>query len=241
MSESSVDIVIGLDGCPKGWLGAVWLGPGHQPESLLLASLSDAERCLPPETRTIAVDIPIGLLGSAVPGGRPCDRPARRLLGPRASSVFSPPAAAALAAGDYAEACLLNKQSGPEAGSLSKQSFAIFPKISDAAKAVAGSIWLRERVIEIHPEVCFRMMSGSPLQYAKKKTAGKDERRRLLRQAGFENLEAFEVSARALGAATDDALDACVAAWSAWRRALGTAEYLPADASGPDYHMRIWY
>ncbi len=241
MSDSNSDIVIGLDGCPKGWLGAVWLGPGHRAETLLLSSLNDAERRLPPETRTVAVDIPIGLLDVAVPGGRPCDRPARRLLGPRASSVFSPPAAAALAADDYAEACLLNKQSGPEAGSLSKQSFAILRKIREAAGAVADSPWLRERVIEIHPEVCFRMMSGAPLQYAKKKPAGKDERRHLLRQAGFENLEAFEVSARALGAATDDALDACVAAWSAWRRALGAAQYLPADASGPDYHMRIWY
>jgi predicted RNase H-like nuclease len=142
---------------------------------------------------------------------------------------------------DYVEACQLNMQSGPDAGKISKQSFAIFPKMIDAAQAVATSIWLRERIIEVHPELCFRMIAGSPLHSKKKRAAGKDQRRHLLQESGFENLGAFELAARLLGAAADDALDACVAAWSAWRRASGGARFLPADAVGPDFSMRIWY
>lgn len=233
--------VVGLDGCPKGWLGAIWRGPGHPLDAICLASLRCAATELSPETRAVAVNIPLGLLNAAVPGGRSCDGQARKLLGPRSSSVFSPPSIAALAATNYAEACQLNRQSGPDAGSLSKQSFAIFPKLIDAELAVATSTWLRERVIEVHPEVCFRMMAGSPLLSAKKRATGKEERRRLLQENGFEYLQTFEREARLLGAATDDALDACAAAWSAWRRANGAAQYLPADALGPDFSMRIWY
>jgi predicted RNase H-like nuclease len=49
-----------------------------------------------------AIDIPIGL-----PGGRPrtVDGEARRLLGPRASSVFPAPARGTLDASSYEEAC----------------------------------------------------------------------------------------------------------------------------------------
>ena len=54
------------------------------------------------DAEVIAVDIPIGFLDAAQHGGRPCDIEARKLLGgSRASSVFSPPVRATLAAGSY--------------------------------------------------------------------------------------------------------------------------------------------
>jgi predicted RNase H-like nuclease len=241
MLTESLCTVAGFDGSSNGWLGAIWRGPGHPPDPIRLASLQRTESELPLETIVVAVDIPLGLLDAAVPGGRSCDRLARKLLGPRSSSVFSPPSAGALAAQNYVEACQLNMRSGPEAGRISRQSFAIFPKLADAAQAVATSVWLRERIIEVHPELCFRMIAGSPLHRKKKRAAGKDERRQLLQESGFKNLGGFEHGARVLGVATDDALDACVAAWSAWRRATGAARFLPEDAVGPEFSMRIWY
>ena len=235
-------LVVGFDGCLPGWIGSVWRGPGHQPDVILLKSLERAETELPAATAVIAIDIPLGLLDAAVPGGRACDREARGLLGPgRASSVFSPPARQALAAKTHAEASQLNRSSGPSAGGLSIQAFAIFPKLRDADVALAHSAWLRDRVIEVHPEICFRKINGSPLQTSKKRTAGKDERRRLLTERGVTGLSAFEERARRLGASTDDALDACAAAWSGWRRFIGEAECVPADATGPDHWMRIWF
>lgn len=233
--------VVGLDGCQQGWLGAVWQGPGHAPSAIFLKSLYDAETGLPPDTLVVAVDIPLGLLDSSVPGGRPCDRHARKLLGPRASSVFSPPAKGTLLAVSYGEANRLNRESGSKGTGLSKQSFAIFLKLIDAKSSLARSNWIRDRIIEVHPELCFTVMAGSPLKNAKKKAPGKDERRKWLRAAKFENLEGFELCARKLGAATDDALDACAAAWTAWRHAGCVAECLPPDAVGPNFSMRIWY
>lgn len=44
----------------------------------------------PRNLQIIAVDVPIGLPDVTRPGGRTCDRLARRLLGPRSASVFSP-------------------------------------------------------------------------------------------------------------------------------------------------------
>jgi predicted RNase H-like nuclease len=188
----------------------------------------------------VAIDIPLGLLDAAASGGRTCDQLARRRLGPRASSVFSPPVRRALEATNHAEASSLNRASGPGAGGISIQAFGIFPKLIDADTALVGSAWLRERAIEVHPEVCFSAMAGSPLEHPKKRAAGKSERRLLLGHNGFQELEGFVASARALGAGTDDALDACAATWSAWRRLHGLAECLPSDATGPNHWMRIW-
>jgi predicted RNase H-like nuclease len=43
---------------------------------------------LPEKPAIIAIDVPIGLPEVMPPGGRACDRLARRLLGPRGASVF---------------------------------------------------------------------------------------------------------------------------------------------------------
>jgi predicted RNase H-like nuclease len=64
---------------------------------------------LPERPAIIAVDMPIGLLPRPSPGGRVCDRDARKLLRrPRASSVFSPPTRAGLAALSYDDVAVLN-------------------------------------------------------------------------------------------------------------------------------------
>jgi predicted RNase H-like nuclease len=189
----------------------------------------------------IAVDMPLGLQAAATPGGRPCDQHARRFVGPRASSVFSPPAEGALAGRSHAEASILNQQSGPGAPGLSQQAVALFPKLKETGRAVAQSLWLRNRIIEVHPEVCFRAMAGRALLHAKKQPQGKDERRRLLIEAGFADVQGFELEAKRFGAATDDALDACAAAWTAWRYSKKKAECFPPDARGAHHVMRIWF
>src|SRR3954452_8609244 len=43
----------------------------------------------PERPSVLCIDIPIGLPEFPPPGGRACEREARRVLGPRASSVFS--------------------------------------------------------------------------------------------------------------------------------------------------------
>jgi predicted RNase H-like nuclease len=197
------------------------------------------------EAAVVAVDVPMGLPSIVVHGGRDCDREARRLLaGKRKSSVFSPPSKAALWEATFNAAQNANRRStkkGLREIGLSQQAFALFDKIRDAKIALVLSDWLRSRAIEIHPEICFTKMPGSAPLGSKKTRAGAAERRSRLRGEGFLDLCAFENAAKELGAKTDDALDACAAAWTAWRYATGEKHCLPADPDGPDHHMRIWY
>jgi predicted RNase H-like nuclease len=85
------------------------------------------------------------------------------------------------------------------------------------------------------------MMNGRVLSTKKHDALGQKERRTLLKDNNFSDIESFEKTARAMKAGTDDALDACAAAWSARRHNLGLSGCFPADAKGPGYHMRIWY
>src|SRR5450759_4209884 len=97
-------IIAGVDGCVAGWI-VVQRDTESGRSSWCMApdflSVLDVTR----GAGVVAVDIPIGLLDAAVPGGRACDLMARALLGPkRASSVFPPPVRAALDCLTYPEA-----------------------------------------------------------------------------------------------------------------------------------------
>ena len=231
-------MVAGVDGIRTGWIVVLWCGPGTMPAVHRLASLNDAAAVFPQGTAVVAVDIPIGLLEVARRGGRDCDQAARGYVGPRKASVFSPPALAALMARTHAEACALNRATGPDAPGLSLQAFAILPKIAEAQAALAQCDWLRQRMIEVHPEVCFRTLAKQALAHGKLCRAGREERCMLLAPAGLAPDAALFAAARRLGAKPDDLIDACVAAWTAWRRLTREAMVLPDRAvSG----SRIWH
>jgi predicted RNase H-like nuclease len=180
----------------------------------------------------LAVDIPIGL-----PEGkehRQCDLAAKAFLKPRSSSVFFTPPRPVLEAPTYQEGNQLSWHDY-ERG-VSAQAYALGQKILEVDPIAASD----DRVIEIHPEVCFRAMKGEPLDYSKHSWNGQAERRRLIAGAGIglpDHLsEAGQVP-------PDDILDAAAAAWTAWRLAQGTAKVLPESANGRDRILRgvIWY
>jgi predicted RNase H-like nuclease len=84
---------------------------------------------------------------------------------------------------------------------------------------------LQGRVIEVHPEVCFWALNGgAPVMTRKRSPAGEEERLALLSTAFGDQLATIDVPA---GAARDDLLDACAAAWTAWRFATGQHKSLP--------------
>ena len=188
-----MDWVAGVDGCPDGWVVAL--------EDLDSGAVSSAA-CetfaqileLPQQPRVIAVDVPIGLLSQAQVGGRACDKEARRILGPRGSSVFSAPTRPALEALEaglpYEAVSEANRRSSPAQLGLSKQSFAIMPKIAEVDRVVTPQ--LQERVFEIHPEVSFSRAKGGAVLPPKKRSAGRAAREDILRRLGYvETLEWF--------------------------------------------------
>ena len=213
--------VVGIDGCPTGWIAVVWSGvPGpvtahHLPT---LAHLPDAV----PEVEVVAIDIPL-----FVPAGaRRSEADLRTFLGPRRSSVFSTPPTVAMAETDYAAA---NAAARDHTGKgISRQAWALVPKIREAVE------WVQTfdgPVIEAHPEASFALMLGRPAIAGKKVWAGMSERLDALNQAGFDLGDIDATAARA--ALTDDLLDAAAAAWSAGRYRRGEARSFPTEPDPP--------
>jgi len=175
----------------------------------------------------VGIDIPIGLPDG--PGGRECDRLARRALGPRRASVFPAPPRVALRATDYAQACEMARERTGVA--LSRQAFHLLPRIADVDDCLTPAD--QERVLEVHPELAFARMAGGPL--APKRTA--EGRRGRIRALGVE-----ELSGRPGRVPVTDCLDALAAAWSAARHRDGRSESLPAGSAprdGRGLRMRI--
>ena len=235
-------LVAGVDGCRAGWV--VVLSDGARTEVTVardFRTVLEATR----GARVVGVDMPIGLLDAAAPGGRECDRHARRLLGrERACSVFSPPARCALTRPTYAGALSANRASSAARLGISIECFFLFPRLREVDEALTGDPRLADRVTEVHPELSFRALAAAPvgLVEPKRSPRGRSRRVGLLRPV-------FPRIARALhagvaGVAPDDVLDAHAVAWSAARVARDTAICLPARPAPRDARglpMAIWY
>jgi len=172
----------------------------------------------------LGLDIPIGLPDS---GPRLCDLEARRRLGfPRGSSVFPAPIRCLLQAATYGEACALRFEA--EKRKISRQTWGILPKIKDVDRVLRNDAELPDRVREVHPEFCFSILAGHPMEHRKKTKQGQDERLRLLEPAFGGCLGAAVADRRALGCPLDDLLDAFAACWTAERIYYGRAVTLPS-------------
>lgn len=198
--------VAGVDGCREGWVVVLHdLKRG----SHLVRLVPDFQSvlALPEAPAVIAVDIPIGLLATGTTGGRGCEVLARQLLGARASSVFSAPSRAALAAfqmgSGYREVSTANRGGIPTAPGLSQQTFAILPKIAQVDAALAPSA--QSIVHEVHPELCFAEANGgAPMLNSKKSKTGRAERAALLKALNYVGPLQFLGGSLPKGAKADD-------------------------------------
>lgn len=179
--------IAGVDGCRGGWVVAD--DDGVRRVDALKDAVRGADLAL--------VDVPIGLLDEPAPGGRACDREARRLLSPFGHRVFSPPTRAHLAAATFAQC-----------RGLTLQSWHILPKIREADALVTPRT--QRRVREAHPELAFASMNGGAPLPSKHAPAGLRARQRLVGRPDVPR-----------GARLDDALDALALQWSARRVAAG--------------------
>lgn len=226
----------GVDGCRAGWFvvvedtdtGAVVGRVERDLEAFVLAEGA-------PEV--IAIDIPIGLPDK---GPRACDQAARKLLGPRGASVFPAPIRAVLECDDWESACQARARID-DGKRISKQAWAIVSKIKQVDDLLRKHEVARRRLREVHPEVCFREMNkGTPMSHAKKRSAGRCERRALLEAIfGPEDL-AVALDPKVIPrkeAARDDILDAFAALWTARRLHAGAAGVLPESPPRDSYGL----
>lgn len=224
---------VGVDGCRAGWIFVALDRDGYRCGVVPTIGALFTEL---PDPAVVFLDMPIGLPDEG-PTGRACDTAARKLLGPRRSSVFSAPVRSVLAAANYAEAGRLTNAAAGKG--LSKQAYALVPKIREIDDLLQTSEKARSVVREAHPEISFWALAGGrPMTHYKKKEAGFRERMALLEQV---HPGAEDIVARAFlwssgqGAARDDVVDAVVNAVAAWQgggvyRTL--PENPPRDATG---------
>lgn len=217
--------VLGVDGCPGGWVGA------RVEDGLLTWHTGSFAELLTVPADVVAVDIPIGL----PPGAerRRADLEARAALGPQRSSVFFVPPRVVLEAPTQAEATLLSRAAGSVGVSI--QTFHILAKVAEVDALLQADPSLVDRVLEVHPEVSLRRLGGRSLP-PKRTADGRRQRLDVLR--GW--LPSLSLPHPRPGrAAPDDCLDAVACAWTAQRWLRGTAEVLGGDVDPTGLPMRI--
>lgn len=230
---------VGVDGCRAGWF-AVIIEENRASCSLYadFASLWLAQD----NAACIMVDIPIGLPDSP-PYERHADSLARKRLGGRGASIFTPGVREVLLAPDYAAACKANRQLTGKM--ISKQFWNIVPKIKDVDRVMQSLPACREVVRESHPELCFSMAVGRELVHGKKSMEGVEERLAIIRschpgvhaiyEKGLSDYFRKDV-------ARDDILDAMMLAVTAWSSKGSLRSYpSPPQYDARGVPMAIWY
>ena len=224
-------VYVGVDGCPGGWFSVGLDVEGNLArcgvydtfEELLTANQ---------DARLVLVDIPIGL--PHCKDERECDKLARKMLGPRRSSVFRTPTRQAVQAvvksNSYEVASRVQREVTKKG--LSKQTFNITHKIAqvDTVLHLRGA-GARPPVREVHPEVCFWALNGWKAMCANKKVKksgesprGEEERLGVLGQRFGQVREIYNGLADSYArnlVAKDDILDALAAAVTGWLAGIG--------------------
>jgi predicted RNase H-like nuclease len=218
--------VLGIDGCPGGWVGALVDGDG------LAWHTGPFDELLQLPAAVVAVDIPIGLPAGA--SRRTADLEARAALGKQRSSVFLAPPRVVLEAVDQPDATRLSRAAGSTGVSI--QLFHVLAKVAEVDEALRRDTDAAARVVEVHPEVSFRRLAGTDALPSKRTAAGRGARLDVLRSW----LPAFALPTRLPGRArADDCLDAAVCAWTAQRWQRGEADVLGGELDGVGLPMRI--
>jgi len=227
--------IAGVDGCRGGWLCVEQID--DMVRSRIYRTFNDLIDDLSADS-VIAIDVPIGLPDA---DERPCDKIARKILGPpRASSVFPAPVRGVLSESDYQLACKKHRQIDGRA--LTKQAFAILGKINDVDAVLSAEPFLQQRVREVHPEVCFATWNNEiPMQYNKAKSLGRFEREQLIDTEWPGHRSKLIADMTGCDFRRDDLNDAFAALWTAKRISLGTARVLGSQSI--DRHglrMEMW-
>lgn len=217
--------MLGVDGCPGGWVGARVEDGGLHWHTGSFAEL------LAVPADVVAVDIPIGLPDGAA--RRRADLEARAALGGQRASVFLVPPRVVLEAGTQADATRLSRAAGSVGVSI--QTFHVLAKVAEVDAVLQADRTLVDRVLEVHPEVSLRRLGGRSLP-PKRTAAGRRERLAVLRTW----LPQLEVPHPRPGRAQpDDCLDAVACAWTAARWLSGDAEVLGGETDATGLPMRI--
>jgi threonine dehydratase len=225
-------LLLGLDGCPAGWVASVFDTSANRVSSKLLQGVVEVLELT--DVAIVAIDIPIGLTDS---GPRQCEIETRRLIGDRRSSVFNAPIRPMLEARDYLHANEIGLAT--DGRKISKQGWGIVPKIKEVDDFLATHTEWRERFFEIHPELAFSEWNGSPMEHYKKTPHGQMEREALIASEFGADFKKSLTALPRTGFALDDFLDSLAALWVAKRLYSGKARSVPENATSDSHGLKM--
>lgn len=229
----------GVDGCPAGWICVI---KDWNTGAIMAVVCRGSDHLLQviKQCELVAIDIPIGL---SEKGPRACDQAARQILGKRRSSIFPAPIRQALVADSWEQACEITTR--VDGRKVSKQSWGLYRKVREIDVLLTENKLLRICLREAHPELSFTLWNGNrPLEFAKKQSQGRQERRQLISaKYGQRRLARTRATLPRKEVADDDLHDAFALLWSVERMARGEACCVPKDApvDARGLNMAIWY
>jgi predicted RNase H-like nuclease len=223
--------LIGIDGYPGGWVGAVWSGSTVTWRTAPIGAFDT----LCDEAAVICVDIPVGL---ADHGWRSCDLRARELLGAARSRVFMTPPRDVILLGLSVPNEEVQQVARELTGQgVSRQALGLATRVLDVDGQLPDP-----RILEVHPELSFQRMAGEVLP-SKKQARGVARRISSLSQALVDIDVLAALEACPADVPIDDSLDALAALWTARRHADGRSEGILAspevDAGGTSMQMTV--
>lgn len=196
----------------------------------------------------ILIDVPIGLPDEETLAKREeLDSLARSVTG-FSSSVFPVPSreAATLAAQEESYEVVAEQNEEDIGKGLTQQSYQLASAAGDVDGVLQEEPKAKEKIIESHPEVCFRGLLGQPLQHTKKSAPGLGERLQALKtQLENPGHVIEEITEDLIGetdsVSADDVVDALALAVVA--QSGDELQYLPADweQDSAEIPMRMAY
>ena len=230
MGKPLLSNFVGIDGCKDGWVVVSCPSSSFsEAKSYHYEKLSQLADNFSNESIVI-IDIPIGLSVSSP--NRDCDVEARKFLGIRSSTIFSPPCLEAIFCENYNQAKAINLTNTGK--SISKQSWFLSKKILEAREFSEKKFKLKEG----HPECSFAEFTGRPLIDKKKSTRGIFKRVHILEQLGFRPPILAEMLPKNTAVGADDLLDATILCWVASKFYNGESKKFPSTktSSRKCYH-----
>lgn len=200
---------VGIDGCKGKWLAVELSDNGF------CVRLFDNINYVSSHYKNadcIMIDMPIGLAESKA-DIRP-DEELRKNLKGKASSVFNTPCRQSVYETGYEKSSVTNNEIMSK--KLSRQSFAIIPKIREIDIFLQTHTEWKNRILESHPEYCFTLLNGNIPVFENKQTLeGSEKRLNILCRyfpQSHEVVDLFKRTYPTLSSKTDDVIDALVLA-----------------------------
>ena len=223
MAKIFTTYCIGIDGCKDGWVAVYCpVSDFKKAKSRYYEKLSLLGNDFN-ETSLGIIDIPIGLEFDKP--DRSCDIEARKFLGRRSTTVFSPPCLEAIYSKSYEEAKVINKKRTGK--SISKQSWFLSKKILETKHFIESGNNLNLK--EGHPECSFAEYVGVPILENKKSMRGIFKRLDILNKLNFNLPNLVAMLPKKAGIRIDDLFDATILCWTANRIINGNGKTFPSS------------